>query len=110
MSRLVHHPLFPIMAVGDEAPSGPFDISILELKAEAELDLNIYTPPAKPGPRTGTVLTTIRHNGVDGGGIWVRFLPPPPPLTFKQDSQHVLMFSKVWGKIKKIVNIELSID
>ena len=32
------------MAVGEEAPSGPFDLSILELKAEDELDLNIYTP------------------------------------------------------------------
>ena len=30
--------------VGQTADGGPFDISVLELKAEDELDLNIYTP------------------------------------------------------------------
>ena len=30
--------------VGQTAQIGPFDISILELRTEDELDLNIYTP------------------------------------------------------------------
>ena len=46
MAKLTHHPAgeFPSMKVGEEAPSGPFDLSLLELKAEDELDLRIFTP------------------------------------------------------------------
>ena len=46
VAKLTHHPAgeFPSMKVGEEAPSGPFDLSLLELKAEDELDLRIFTP------------------------------------------------------------------
>ena len=46
MARLTHHPAgeFANMKVGEEAPSGPFDLSLLELKAEDELDLRVFSP------------------------------------------------------------------
>ena len=46
VAQLTHHPAgeFATMKVGEEAPSGPFDLSLLELKAEDELDLRIFTP------------------------------------------------------------------
>ena len=46
LAKLTHHPMgnYASYQVGQTADGGPFDISILELKAEDELDLNIYTP------------------------------------------------------------------
>jgi len=46
LAKLTHHPqgAYASFQVGQKATAGPFDISILELKAEDELDLSVYTP------------------------------------------------------------------
>ena len=46
LAKLTHHPEgeYASFQVGQTATAGPFDISILELKTEDKLDLNVYTP------------------------------------------------------------------
>ena len=46
LAKLTHHPEgeYASFQVGQTATAGPFDISILELKTEDALDLNVYTP------------------------------------------------------------------
>ena len=43
-SITIHETYKAYKQVGTKTPAGPFDIAILELKAEDELDLSTYTP------------------------------------------------------------------
>ena len=67
--------IYASQQVGQQAHSGPFDISVLELKAEDELDLNIYTPAclAKTSDRDtfdNQPVTVAGWGGLDEGGAF----------------------------------------
>ena len=55
LAKLTHHPAgqFAVMEVGEAAPSGPFDLALLELRQEDELDLMTFTPACLARPQGG---------------------------------------------------------
>ena len=77
LAKLTHHPQgeYASFQVGQTATAGPFDISILELKTEDALDLNVYTPAclAKTSDRDSfdNQLATVAGWGLlEENGAW----------------------------------------
>ena len=91
LAQLTHHPDHATKQVGEVYTGGPFDISILELKAEDALDLTLYTPAclAKTSDRDSfdNQLATVAGWGYTEE--WTLQSPPPKPLPVPWEPQEV---------------------